>query len=86
MSDAVVIVAAKRTPMGGFQGSLSAVDAANLGATAIKSAVADSGVSPDDVSEVIMGNVLPAGIGQALKAAGDALCRSAKECWRDYHQ
>lgn len=65
MSDAVVIVAAKRTPMGGFQGSLSAVDAANLGATAIKSAVADSGVSPDDVSEVIMGNVLPAGIGQA---------------------
>lgn len=65
MSDAVVIVAAKRTPMGGFQGSLSAVDAPNLGAAAIKAAVTESGLSPEDVTEVIMGNVLPAGIGQA---------------------
>ncbi len=65
MSDSVVIVAAKRTPMGGFQGSLSAVDAPHLGAAAIKAAVAESGLQANDVSEVIMGNVLPAGLGQA---------------------
>ena len=65
MSDAVVIVAAKRTPMGGFQGSLSDVSAPNLGAIAIKAALAESGLKGDDVQEVIMGNVLPAGLGQA---------------------
>lgn len=65
MSDAVVIVAAKRTPMGGFQGSLSEVSAPNLGAIAIKAALAESGLKGDDVQEVIMGNVLPAGLGQA---------------------
>ncbi|GAB3291767.1 acetyl-CoA C-acyltransferase [Pseudidiomarina andamanensis] len=65
MSDAVVIVAAKRTPMGGFQGSLTEVSAPNLGAIAIKAALAESGLRGDDVQEVIMGNVLPAGLGQA---------------------
>jgi acetyl-CoA C-acetyltransferase len=65
MSDAVVIVAAKRTPMGGFQGSLGEVSAPNLGAIAIKAALAESGLQGDDVHEVIMGNVLPAGLGQA---------------------
>ena len=64
-SDAIVIVAANRTPMGGFQGSLSEVSAPNLGATAIKAALNNSGLSAEDVSEVIMGNVLPAGLGQA---------------------
>lgn len=64
-SDSIVIVAANRTPMGGFQGSLSEVSAPNLGATAIKAALSNSGLKADDISEVIMGNVLPAGLGQA---------------------
>ena len=64
-SDSIVIVAANRTPMGGFQGSLSDVSAPNLGATAIKAALNNSGLNADDISEVIMGNVLPAGLGQA---------------------
>ncbi|MFD2632609.1 acetyl-CoA C-acyltransferase [Idiomarina piscisalsi] len=64
-SDSIVIVAANRTPMGGFQGSLSDVSAPNLGATAIKAALSNSGLTADDISEVIMGNVLPAGLGQA---------------------
>lgn len=63
--NAVVIVAAKRTAMGGFTGGLAEVDATVLGATAIKAAVAAAGVKPEQVNEVIMGNVLPAGLGQA---------------------
>lgn len=63
--NAVVIVAAKRTAMGGFTGGLTEVDATVLGATAIKAAVAAAGVKPEQVNEVIMGNVLPAGLGQA---------------------
>lgn len=65
MQDPIVIVGAARTPMGGFQGSLSDLPAADLGAAAIKAAVERSGVSADDVQEVIMGCVLPAGQGQA---------------------
>ncbi|MAO67966.1 MULTISPECIES: acetyl-CoA C-acyltransferase [Idiomarina] len=64
-SDSIVIVAANRTPMGGFQGCLSEVSAPNLGAAAIKAALSNSGLKADDISEVIMGNVLPAGLGQA---------------------
>ncbi|MDP5141452.1 acetyl-CoA C-acyltransferase [Rheinheimera baltica] len=64
-SDNIVIVAAKRTAMGGFMGGLSDVDATVLGATAIKAAIEQAGISGDKVSEVIMGNVLPAGLGQA---------------------
>ncbi len=62
-SETVVIVAAKRTPMGGFNGSLSGVAATELGATAIKSVCDTFDVS--QVDEVIMGCVLPAGLGQA---------------------
>lgn len=64
-SDSIVIVAANRTPMGGFQGCLSDVSAPNLGAAAIRAALSNSGLNADDISEVIMGNVLPAGLGQA---------------------
>lgn len=64
-SDAIVIVAAKRTPIGAFQGALSGATAPQLGATAIKAAIADSGIPAADVDRVIMGCVLPAGIGQA---------------------
>ena len=64
-TDNIVIVAAKRTAMGGFMGGLSDVDATVLGAAAIKAALEQAGLSGDKVSEVIMGNVLPAGLGQA---------------------
>jgi acetyl-CoA C-acetyltransferase len=63
--DPVVIVGAARTPMGGFMGELKTLTAAELGAAAIRAAVERSGVAPEDVQEVIMGNVLPAGQGQA---------------------
>ncbi len=63
--DQIVIVSAKRTPLGGFQGSLSSLPAPELGATAIKSAIAEAGITGNDVDEVIMGCVLPAGLGQA---------------------
>src|SRR3972149_6123808 len=63
--DPVVIVGAARTPMGGFQGDFRNVAAPELGAAAIKAAVGRAGVKPEEVQEVIMGNVLPAGQGQA---------------------
>ena len=64
-NDAVVIVAAKRTPMGGFMGALSGASATELGATAIKSVMSETGLSDASIDEVIMGCVLPAGLGQA---------------------
>jgi acetyl-CoA C-acetyltransferase len=64
-NDAVVIVAAKRTPMGGFMGALSDASGTDLGATAIKSVMAETGLSDASIDEVIMGCVLPAGLGQA---------------------
>src|SRR6188768_2947972 len=61
----VVIVGAKRTPLGALLGQFTGVPATTLGATAIKAALAQSGVAPEAVTEVIMGCVLPAGLGQA---------------------
>jgi acetyl-CoA C-acetyltransferase len=61
----VVIVAAKRTPIGAFGGGLASFTAPELGAMAILETVKSSGIKPDMVQEVIMGNVLTAGIGQA---------------------
>lgn len=61
----VVIVGAARTPMGGMLGALSSVPSPQLGAVAIRAAVARSGFSPADINQVIMGCVLPAGLGQA---------------------
>ncbi|MFT5788091.1 MAG: acetyl-CoA C-acetyltransferase [Shewanella sp.] len=61
----IVIVAAKRTPMGGFQGALSSVASPKLAATAIKGLMQHSGLNADLVDEVLMGCVLPAGLGQA---------------------
>jgi acetyl-CoA C-acetyltransferase len=61
----IVIVGAKRTPIGSFQGQFDSLSANELGAAAIKAAVKHAGISGDDVSEVIMGCVLPAGLGQA---------------------
>jgi acetyl-CoA C-acetyltransferase len=63
--DDVVIVSAARTPMGSFQGSLSAATGVELGATAIRAAVERAGLPPEAVDEVIMGCVLPAALRQA---------------------
>ncbi|PMR88312.1 thiolase family protein [Xanthomonas arboricola] len=64
MSD-IVIVAAKRTAIGSFLGQFNGVPAPTLAATAIRGALAQSGVAPADISEVIVGCVLPANLGQA---------------------
>ena len=64
-TDPIVIVSAARTPMGGFQGELKGFSAPELGAAAIRAAVERAGIQGDEVQEVIMGCVLPAGQGQA---------------------
>ncbi|MEJ7926730.1 acetyl-CoA C-acyltransferase [Sphingobium sp. AN641] len=64
-NDPVVIASYARTPMGGFQGALSALKATDLGAAAVKAAVERAGISSDDVDRIYMGCVLPAGLGQA---------------------
>jgi acetyl-CoA C-acetyltransferase len=63
--DSVVILSARRTPVGAFQGVFANVTAPQLGAVAIQAAVADSGLAAPEVDEVIMGCVLSAGLGQA---------------------
>jgi acetyl-CoA C-acetyltransferase len=63
--DPIVIVAAARTPIGGFQGDFKDLAAASLGAVAAKAALARSAVRPEDIDELIFGCVLPAGQGQA---------------------
>ena len=65
MDDPVVIVSAARTPIGGFQGHFKNLTAATLGAVAIKAALERAGVAGAEVDEIIMGNVLSAGQGQA---------------------
>ncbi len=63
--DPIVIVGMARTPMGGFQGDLAGATASELGATAIRAALARAGLAGEDVDEVVMGNILSAGQGQA---------------------
>jgi len=63
--DPVVIVAARRTPLGAFQGTLSPVSATDLSAIASRAALIDSGLGADAIDEVLLGCVLPAGLGQA---------------------
>ncbi len=78
--DPIVIVAAARTPMGAFQGELKGFAAPELGAAAIRAAVERARISPEEVQEVIMGCVLPAGQGQApaRQAQGRARRRRAR--------
>jgi acetyl-CoA C-acetyltransferase len=64
-NDAVVIVAARRTPLGAFQGALSPVSATELSAVASRAAIADCGIDAAAIDEVLLGCVLPAGLGQA---------------------
>ena len=79
----VVIVGAARTPIGSFLGSLASVPATRLGAIAIREALARAGVEPSAVDEVIMGNVLQAGEGQApaRQAAIYAGLPEKTPCW-----
>src|SRR5699024_9299704 len=80
MSDAIVIVSVARTPVGGMIGALSSVPSSELGATAIKAAVERAGIEPKLVNQVLMGNVLQAGQGQAparQAALGAGLEKSA---------
>ena len=64
-TDPVVIVGLARTPMAAFQGEFSTVSAPELGASAVKAALSESGVDANDVEQIVMGCVLPAGQGQA---------------------
>ncbi len=64
-SNDIVIVSAQRTPMGGFQGAFKDLSATQLGSHAISSAIQQAGISANDIDEVLMGNVLSAGLGQA---------------------
>jgi acetyl-CoA C-acetyltransferase len=79
----VVIVGAARTPIGSFLGSLASVTAPRLGAVAIRAALERAGVEPGAVDEVIMGNVLQAGVGQApaRQAALHAGLPEKTPCW-----
>jgi acetyl-CoA C-acetyltransferase len=80
-ADPIVIVAYARTPMGGFQGALASVKATELGSTAIKAALDRAGLKGEQVDKVFMGNVLPAGLGQAparQAALGAGLPKSAE--------
>lgn len=63
--DPIVIVSAKRTAIGAFQGGLAGAKSQELGAAAIKAALEEAGIKGEDVNEVLMGCVLPAGLGQA---------------------
>jgi len=63
--DPIVIAGAARTPMGGFQGDLKDKQAPELGSVAIRAALERGGIGPAEVDEVLMGCVLPAGLGQA---------------------
>ncbi|MDQ3776608.1 MAG: thiolase family protein [Pseudomonadota bacterium] len=65
MPDEIVICAARRTPIGAFLGAFSAVPATELGAVAVRAVLEDSGIDPARIDEVLMGCVLPAGLGQA---------------------
>jgi acetyl-CoA C-acetyltransferase len=79
--DPIVILSYARTPMGSFQGALAGASATELGATAVKAAVERAGISGEQVDKVFMGNVLPAGLGQAparQAALGAGLPRSAE--------
>ena len=83
MSDqSIVIVSGVRTPMGGFQGSLSSISAVDLGAISIREAVSRAGIPAEAVEEVIMGCVLPAGLkqGPARQASLNAGLPAATGC------
>ena len=84
-SDPIVIVSAARTPMGSFQSDFASLAAHDLGGVAIQAAVQRAGISPELVTEVIFGNCLMAGQGQAparqaaFKVSRDSPCQPASQ-------
>ena len=78
----IVILSAMRTPLGSFQGALASVPAPRLGAAAIRGALAQAGVAPSEITDVFMGNVLQAGLGQgpARQAALQAGLPASARC------
>lgn len=80
MTDPVVIIGMARTPMGAFQGAFSSVSAPDLGAAAIKAAVAEAGIDADKVEQSVMGCVLPAGQGQAPARQAAIKAGLSKNC------
>ncbi len=80
MSDPVVIVGMARTPMGAFQGAFAPLAAPDLGAAAIKAAVAEAGVESDAIEQSVMGCVLPAGQGQAPARQAAIKAGLSKNC------
>jgi acetyl-CoA C-acetyltransferase len=83
-TDSIVILGAARTPMGGFQGDFSSLSAHDLGGAAIKAAIERAGIAPEKVDEVLFGNCLMAGQGQApaRQAAFKGGPRCAAPAWR----
>jgi acetyl-CoA C-acetyltransferase len=75
-NDPIAIVAVARTPMGAFQGELKGFAAPELGAAAIRAAVERAQLKPEQVQEIIMGCVLPAGQGQRVRRPSARACRS----------
>ena len=78
--DSIAIVGMARTPMGGFQGDLGGARAPELGAVAIGAALERAGLEGDAVDEVIMGNILSAGQGQA-PARQASMARACRSMW-----
>ena len=78
MNKKVVIVSAVSTPIGSFMGALSTVPASKLGAVAIKGALEKINLNPKQVDEVIMGNVVQAGVGQAPARQACPFCRNTR--------
>jgi acetyl-CoA acetyltransferase len=89
MSDAIVIVSAARTPVGGFQGTLAAATAAELGGVAIRAALERSCLPAAEVDELLMGCVLPAGTTNAISSVSSSrsrACSRACVLWRPAFQ
>ncbi|VTO17134.1 Probable acetyl-CoA acetyltransferase [Brevundimonas vancanneytii] len=85
-ADPVVIVSYARTPMGGFQGALSDAKSTDLGAVAVKAALERAGLDANKVEQIIMGCVLPAGLGQAPARSGGHGRGAAGLDRGDHHQ
>ena len=81
-----VILGGARTPFGRFRGSLASLTSSELGAHAIRHALERSGVAPDQVQAVIVGQVIQAGAGQGPAPAGQPRCRHRLGCPHRYHQ
>ena len=81
MSEDVFIVDANRTPIGSFQGSLSSVKATDLGSISIKAIIERGQIDVNDVDEVYMGCVLPAGLGQTPATTSSSRSWFTFICW-----